>query len=45
VSVTGARREETLASASRDLLLETMREFAWRMTDADIEIRCDSGYG
>jgi len=45
VPVTSARFEETLASASPDLLREMVRGFAQRMMDADVEVRCNAGYG
>jgi predicted kinase len=45
VPVSGARFEETLASASPDVLREMIREFARKMTDADVEVRCNAGYG
>jgi transposase-like protein len=45
VPVTGARFEETLASASPDVLREMVRGFAQRMMDADVEVRCNAGYG
>ena len=45
VPVPGARFEETLESASPDLLREMIREFAQRMMDADVEVRCNAGYG
>src|ERR1700760_996512 len=45
VPVPGAQFEETLASASPDLLREMIREFAQRMMDADVEVRCNAGYG
>ena len=41
----GAQFEETLASASPDVLREMIREFAQRMMDADVEVRCNAGYG
>ena len=44
VPVPGAQFEETLASASPDLLREMIRGFAQRMMDADVEVRC-RGYG
>ena len=43
--VPGAQFEETLASASPDVLREMVREFAQRMMDADVEVRCNAGYG
>src|ERR1035441_4515552 len=45
VPVSGARFEETLASASPDVLREMVRGFAQRMMDADVEVRCNAGYG
>ena len=45
VPVPGAQFEETLASASPDLLREMIREFAQRMMDTDVEVRCNAGYG
>jgi len=45
VPVPGAQFEETLASASPDVLREMIREFAQRMMDADVEVRCGAGYG
>src|SRR2546423_12081046 len=45
VPVPGAQFEETLASASPDLLHAMIREFAQRMMDADIEVACNAGYG
>ena len=45
VPVPGAQFEETLASASPDVLREMIREFAQRMMDADVEVRCNAGYG
>jgi transposase-like protein len=45
VPVPGARFEETLASASPDLLREMIKGFAQRMMDADVEVRCNAGYG
>ena len=45
VPVGGARFEETLASASPDLLRAMIREFAQRMMDADVEVACNAGYG
>ena len=43
--VPGAQFEETLASASPDMLREMIREFAQRMMDADVEVACNAGYG
>ncbi len=43
VPVPGGSFEQTLASASPDLLREMIREFAQRMMDADVEVRCGAG--
>ena len=45
VPVPGAQFEETLASASPDVLRAMVREFAQRMMDADVEVACNAGYG
>ena len=45
VPVPGAQFEETLASASPDVLREMIREFAQRMMDAEAGVRCNAGYG
>jgi putative transposase len=45
VPVPGASFEETLASASPDVLREMIKGFAQRMMDADVEVRCNAGYG
>ena len=45
VPVPGAQFEETLASASPDLLREMIKGFAQRMMDAEVEVRCNAGYG
>jgi putative transposase len=45
VPVPGAQFEETLASANPDLLQEMIPDFAQRMMDADVEVRCNAGYG
>ena len=45
VPVSGAQFEETLASASPDVLRAMIREFAQRMMDADVEVACNAGYG
>src|SRR5438876_1177750 len=45
VPVPGAQFEQTLASASPDMLREMIREFAQRMMDADVEVACNAGYG
>ena len=43
VPVPGAQFEETLASASPDLLRAMIREFAQRMMDGDVEVACNAG--
>jgi putative transposase len=45
VPVAGAQFEQTLASASPDLLREMIRSFAQRMMDAEVEGICGAGYG
>jgi putative transposase len=45
VPVPGAQFEETLASASPDVLREMVRGFAQRMMDGEVEVRCGAGYG
>jgi putative transposase len=45
VPVLGAQFEETLAAASPDVLREMIKGFAQRMMDADVEVRCNAGYG
>jgi putative transposase len=45
VPVPSAQFEETLASASPDVLRAMIREFAQRMMDADVEVACNAGYG
>src|SRR5277367_4537709 len=45
VPVPGAQFEETLASASPDVLRAMIREFAQRMMDGDVEVACNAGYG
>src|SRR6476661_3900256 len=45
VPVSGAQFEETLASASPDVLREMIRQFAQRMMDAGVEVACNAGYG
>ena len=37
--------EQTLASASPDMLREMIRQFAQRMMDAEVETLCGAGYG
>jgi putative transposase len=45
VPVAGTQFEETLASASPDLLREMIKGFAQRMMDAEVEGICGAGYG
>ena len=45
VPVPGTQFEETLASASPDVLRAMIRESAQRMMDADVEVACNAGYG
>jgi transposase-like protein len=45
VPVPGARFEETLASASPDVLREMIKGFAQRMMDAEVESICGAAYG
>jgi putative transposase len=45
VPVAGAQFEQALASAGPDVLREMIREFAQRMMDAEVEVRCNAGYG
>ena len=45
VPVPGAQFEQTLASASPDMLREMIRQFAQRMMDAEVEARSNAGYG
>jgi putative transposase len=45
VPVPGAQFEETLASASPDLLREMIRGFAQKMMDAEVETLCGAAYG
>ena len=45
VPVPGTRFEDTLESASPDLLREMIRGFAQRMMDAEVEDLCGAGYG
>src|SRR6204780_870008 len=45
VPVSGAQFEETLASASPDVLREMGRGCAQRMMDAEVEVRCGAAYG
>ena len=43
--VSRAQFDETLASARPVVLREMIREFAQRMMDAEVEVRCNAGYG
>jgi putative transposase len=45
VPVSGGRFEDTLASASPDLLREMIKGFAQTMMDAEVETLCGAGYG
>ena len=45
VPVVSDRFEQTLESASPDVLREMIRGFAQKMMDADVEVRCNAGYG
>ena len=45
VPVPGTQFEQTLASASPDLLREMIKGFAQRMMDAEVESICGAGYG
>jgi putative transposase len=45
VLVLDAQFGESLASASPDMLREMVRQFAQRMMDAGVEVRCNAGYG
>ena len=45
VPVAGTRFEDTLESASPDLLREMIRGFAQKMMDAEVEQLCGAGYG
>jgi transposase-like protein len=45
VPVDGAYFEQTLASASPDVLREMIRGFAQKMMDADVQVACNAGYG
>jgi transposase-like protein len=45
VPVPGAEFEQTLASASPDVLREMVRAFAQQMMNAEAEVRCGAGYG
>ena len=45
VPVVSDRFEQTLALASPDVLREMIRGFAQKMMDAEVEVRCNAGYG
>jgi len=45
VPVVSDRFEQTLESASPDVLREMIRGFAQKMMDADLGVRCNAGYG
>ena len=45
VPVKGERFEDTLASASPDLLREMIKGFAQRMMDAEVQTLCGAAYG
>jgi putative transposase len=45
VPVPGGSFEDALAAASPDVLREMIKGFAQRMMDADVEGRCNAGYG
>jgi transposase-like protein len=45
VPVPGEPFEQTLESASPDMLREMIRQFAQRMMDAEAGVRCNAGYG
>ncbi len=45
VPVVSDRFERTLESASPDVLREMIRGFAQKMMDAEVEVRCNAGYG
>src|SRR6201989_1303679 len=45
VPVSGESFEQTLASASPDMLREMIRGFAQRMMDAEVEVRSGAGSG
>jgi transposase-like protein len=45
VPVPGAQFEETMLSASPDVLREMVRAFAQKMMDAEVEVACGAGYG
>jgi transposase-like protein len=45
VPVPGAQFEETMLSASPDVLREMVRAFAQKMMDAEVETACGAGYG
>ena len=45
VPVVSDRFDRTLESASPDVLREMVRGFAQKVMDADVEVRCNAGYG
>ena len=45
VPVVSDRFEQTLESASPDVLREMIRGFAQKLMDAEAEVRCNAGYG
>jgi putative transposase len=45
VPVPGESFEQTLASASPDMLREMIRGFAQAMMDAEVEVACGAGTG
>jgi transposase-like protein len=45
VPVPGAQFEETMMSASPDVLREMIRAFAQKMMDGEVETACGAGYG
>ncbi len=45
VPVPGESFEQTLATASPDVLREMIRAFAQQMMDAEVEVRCGAAYG
>jgi putative transposase len=45
VPVSSARSEDTWPRRARNMLREMIRELSQRMMDADVEVRCNAGYG
>ncbi len=45
VPVPGESFEQTMLSASPDVLREMVRGFAQKMMDAEVEVACGAGYG